>query len=526
MTMHEPVIRDDPRAARVISLLHALSRHSAFLTTEQQQFEAVGDTLAEILDFDRLTILASPQDGEPPVTVFRRGSPRQAPIERDDLGPGFATESHGIPLAQEPGSVLTNAAFRYYDDRKAGCRQVMTCPVVVNGRRCGLIELELTTDDRHFSLNDLWIVETICHTSTLALALMSAGSSSETKAHAPRHALTDELFDLMVTGPTPAGVMQRIAQRVAVNGDCDVILMRREHGIWVGAEPVTRDASRTRSRRLLLDRLRNLQPPASDSEHAGPGSSESAMLAKLVAEVHDLVGEIPDRGEDSSASVFSLPPELGGPLLLVAFRSASESEDQVRHFTDEDRSAIWHTIQSFSPALLSATHADNANRTSAERDAILKAVRAIGAGQSTIDRIKIACRTVQLLLVADYVAISDWNTDPPTIRFATGGTASEPVTLVHKGTVGDVRRQDAPRIITDFPRVPPLDIASYPLHVAEELSASLTFRLQWSGRTFGSLIVGYRQPQHFPVTDRRLAESMAHVVVSSLGSELSGTAPM
>ena len=527
MAMHEPMIRNDPRAARVISLLHALGRRSAFLTTDQQRFEAVADTLAEILDFDRITIALLPRNGAPPVVVFRRGGSRTAPVGSADPGAGSTTDTGGTPLVHDPGSLQAHADLRYYDDLKVGCRQVMTCPVVINGRVRGLIEVELTTgDERHFSRNDLWIVESVSNTSTLALALTGTGRESDTKPHAPGNVVTDELIDLMVTGPTPSGVMQRIAQRVAASADCDVVLMRREHGVWVGAEPVTQDASRMRSRRQLLDRLRALQPPQRDGDQASADASETAMLANLVAEVHQLIEAIPERMQHSRALIFTLPSELGGPLVLVTLRSASDPEDQVRHFTEQDRSAIWHTIQSFSPALLSATHADGLDRASAERDATLKAVRAIGAGRSTLDRIKIACRTVQLLLVADYVAITNWATDPPTIRYETGATASEPVTLVHKGTVGDVRRQDEPRVITSFPTVPPLDIASYPLHVAERLSASLTFRLQWSGRTFGSLVIGYRHPQRFPVTHRRLAESMAHVVVSSLGSELSGPESM
>lgn len=525
MDLHEPTIRHDPRAGHVSGLVHALSQRSALLTTDQERFKAVSDALAEILDFDRLTIAILPEEGQPPVPVFQRGGSRDAPPSDNDVGPGPVAGLRNTSVAADAGTVVSNkAVLNYYDASKESCRQVISCPVVIDGLQSGLIELELTTrDERQFSRHDLWIVETIGNTSTLALALIEIKSGGERRAQAAAGPLTGELADLMMTEPAPAVVMERIAERVAAIGYCDVLLMRYESGGWIGTEPVVRDAdpSRVRARRLLLDRLRNLQPSMSFIDPAETNVVETAMLANLVSEVRDVLGQLPEQphelDEVAHALVFSLPSELGGPLVLVALRS----DPGVQQFTEADRSAIWRAIQSLSPALLSATLADRLDRASRERDAMLRMVRAIGAGRTTLDRIKVACRTVQLLLAYDYVAITDWNTEPPTIRFEAGRTATGPVTLVHKGTVTDVGRYDEPRIITDFPKIPPLDTASYPLHVAEELSASLTFRLQWSGKTFGSLILGYRRPHHFPPTERRFAESIAHVIMASLGPELS-----
>ena len=518
MAMRDHVIRDDPRAARVSGVVHRLTRHSTVRMTDRQRFEAVGNALAEMLDFDRLTITHLPPEGAPPVPVFQRGGVVKHPPGREDRGSSATTGIGGTPLARDEQTIVANAVLETYDDSGFTGRQVITVPVVVDGHQCGLIELERTTrDERHFTANDLWIVETIGHTSTLALALMGIGTRSDA-AVAWR---SDELTDLMVSGATPAVVMERLSRRVAATGNCDVMLMRRESGVWIGTEPVAQDASRLRALRLLLDRLRNLQPSTTYSDPAGRAASETAMLADLVSEIHDLLEQLPellpDQDEDAPALVFSLPPERGGPLVLVALRSGPGA----RLFTETDRSAIANAIHALSPALLSATLAEGLDRASAERDAILRMVRAIGVAQTTLDRIKVACRTVQLLLACDYVAITDWATEPPTIRFEAGRIAPEPVTLLHKSTVADVRRRVEPRIITDFPRVPPLDSASYPLHVAEGLKASLTFRLQWSDRTCGSLIIGYRRPHHFLPPDRQFAEAMAHVIMASLGSELS-----
>lgn len=339
--------------------------------------------------------------------------------------------------------------------------------------------------------------------------------------------LIGELVDLIASGPTPAAVSERIAGRIAASGDCDVLVMRRESGVWVGAEPVVRDASRRHAGRVLLDRIRTIpwqcQRPTNHSSRAGvdAGATDAEVqLADLVLRIDELLALPPEQTHPAdktwSAIVFAVPVELGGPLILVALRS--ELED--RAFGDQDRAGIEGMLRAFSPALLCATLAERLDRAFAERDAMLRMVRAIGLGRTLLDRIKVACRTVQLLLACDYVAITDWDIDPPAIRFDAGGIAPGPVTLTRKGTVTDLRRHDDPRIITDFPSVPPLDIEAYPLHVAEELSASVTFGLRWSGRTFGSLIVGYRRPQTFAESDIRFAESMAHAIMASLGSEL------
>ncbi len=341
--------------------------------------------------------------------------------------------------------------------------------------------------------------------------------------------LIGELVDLIASGPTPAAVSERIAGRIAASRDCDVLVMRRDSDTWIGAEPVVRDASRRRAGRVLLDRMRTIpwqcQRPAHHERRTGTEAEAldaAAQLADLVLRIDELLAlppeQTPPADEAWNAMVFAVPVELGGPLILVALRS--EQED--RAFNEQDRAGIEGTLRAFSPALLSATLAERLDRAFAERDAVLRMVRAIGLGRTRLDRIKVACRTVQLLLVCDYVAITSWDTDPPAICFDAGRIATGPVTLTRKGTVTDVRRHDDPRIITDFPNVPPLDIESYPLHVAEELSASVTFGLRWSGRTFGSLIIGYRRPRNFAESDIRFAESMAHAIMASLRAELGG----
>lgn len=524
MVAHELTIRDDPRLGRVSTLIHALGQRAAFLTTDQQRFEDVADALAGVLEFDRLTVAVIPGAGEPAVPLFRRGGP----VADDGSGSALTPRTSPASLSSDSRDASTNAVLENYATHKEGFRQVVTCPVVSGGRQCGLLELA-SRDERRFSENDLWIVETIVHASTLAQTLAGRTSGSEPPERPADDELIGELVDLLGSGPTSAAVMEHMAKRVATTGNCDVLLMFRRDDVWIGGEPVARDASRLRDRRLLLDRLRNIQPPVQKpmrpAERARTGQSETAELADLVSRLRDLLEQLPEllteqplgREELSRSLIVSLPPALGGPLVLVALSTDPGDQD----FREEDRFAIWRIVRALSPALLSATLTESLNRASAERDAILRMVRAIRAGRTTLDRIKVACRTVQLLLACDYVAITDWTSDPPIVRFEVGRTAPAPVALSRKGTISDVRRHDEPRIITDFPKVPPLKVASYPLHIAEALSASLTFRLQWSGRTFGSLILGYRRPRHFPATDLRFAESMAHVVVASLGPELS-----
>lgn len=516
MVTHEASIRDDPRTGRVSALLHALSQRTALLTTDQQRFGAIADALAEIVPFDRLTIAVVPCENEPAIPVFRRASPADGPLLNDGAGSALPA---GVPR-MSVNAVLDSDAMT-----REGFRQVITCPVLIGGRPCGLVQLA-TREAQRFSESDLWIVETIANTATLTQALARSRTADGNRERLTVDELMLELAELIASRPTTEAVMERIAERVAASGDCDVVVMSRQASGWIGGPPAVRDSSRLRSRRLLLDRLRTLQPPvqrrSNHTERGGAGTSDAtAELAELVGRIDELLnslpGQMPDLDEMGSSMVCSVPPELGGPLVLVALRS----EPGDHPFTDDDRAGIWRLLRALSLALLTATLEESLTRADGERDAIHRMVTTIGTGRTMLDRLKIACRTAQLLLACDYVAITNWDTDPPTVRVAIGQIASESVTLSRKGTITDVRRHEGPRIINAFPSDPPLDAASYPLHIAEGLSASLTFRLQWSGRIFGSLVLGYRRPRLFPVGDLLFAESMAQMVVASLGPELS-----
>jgi GAF domain-containing protein len=515
MIVRDLAIQHDPRAGAVSSILHDLSHRASSMSGDRDIFEAVADGFSEVLRIDRLSVVLIEGDSEPLTQVFRRGSSDDNLIVRgrsDPLIVRCMTSGHAV-LHEICDNAFDTPVDGTYIER--GFRQVVVCPILIDDQHHGLLEIA-SKDEHRFTGNDLWVVETI--SSTLGLMLAGQALRREAQARARGDALLRDLGHLMRSRPLPDQVLKYAAERIGTTVDCDVLMMRRDNGAWIGEEPFVRDPTLMRARRALLNRFTNVQAPvqfslrhAETSSHDTTGN-EARDLAELVSRIEELLER-----EDIYRSVLApFTPETGGPLILAALRSNQGD----REFSAEDRSAIGLIMRYVTPALVNATLDDDLSRALGERDAIHRMSTAIGSGKNTLDRTRIACRTAQLLLACDYVALTDWSTQPPNLRFVVGSTISEPLPLSRAGTITAVRRSGDVRIINDFPNDPPVKVAWYPLHMAEGLRASLTYRLQWSGKTVGSLVLGFRRPRHFPATDLRFGESLAMAIVASLGPEL------
>lgn len=513
----DSAIRHDPRAAAVSAVMYELGQRAGSLQSDQDIYEAVADGIARILDVDRLSIGLiedAADDAKTMIPVFARGAPiedtvssgRPNPLVLQVLTMKRAVLYHRGDACNNPE--LASGCVR------TGWAQRAISPVTIGDQHVGVLEID-STDQHRLAENDLWIVESFGN--MLGLMLSAWKLTAQRRKQAMHDALVRDVAPLMTCRREPKEVLRQLAEQIGRSVDCDVLILRSLDNGWVGEEPFVHDPSRLRERRSLLDRIKSIQPPVqSPLRNAGslPGDSSGSThdLADLVSRIDEML----ESADIDRSVISSLCPDAGGPLVLVALRSNHGG----REFSDEDRATIEYIMRYMSPALINARLNDDLARVLGEREAVHRMATAVGSGRNTPDRIGIACRTAQLLFACDYVALIDWSTQPPTVRFAVGSTSTEPFTLSRAGTITAVRRSGDVRIINDFPNDPPLKLAWYPLHVAEGLRASLTYRLQWSGKTFGSLILGFRKPRRFSESDLRFAESMAHAIVAGLGPEL------
>lgn len=510
MIVREPGKAHDPRAGELRAIVHDLSQRAVSLATDNDLYDAVASSLNRLLEIDRLSILM-PRDGdERLIPLYVRSAESDDPVMNVQPSP-FVTQ---MPSARD-AIVLDLPDARAEDGNgRRTYRQLIISPLMIENRQVGAIEIASEGANR-FTANDLWIVETI--SDVLGLALGARMFRKQARDRAWDDALIGGLIDLIRKELEPGRVLSHVAERIGTTIDCDVLIVRLIAGTWTAEEPFVRDAALLRARGALLKRMENTFPPSQhpprrDAVPSRGSNNELHELNRLAASIGDLL-----ESEDIDGSlIVPLDTGIGGSLILVALRETSGDSA----FTDTDRARIERALRFMTPALVNAILHDDLARALGERDAVLRMSSAIGAGENTSDRIRIACRTAQLLYSCDYVALTDWSTQPPNLRFVVGSTSTEPLVLSRAGTITAVRRSGDVRIINDFPSVPPSKIAWYPLHVAEGLRASLTYRLHWSGKTFGSLILGFRKPRYFSHSDLRFAESIAHAVVASLGPEL------
>jgi len=514
MILRDQSILNDPRAGQVSTTIHELIQPVSSLRSDEEIYEAVADAISMTLEFDRLSIVLTQGDIAVMLPVFLRGAPIDHTIvlrRSDPLVVRAMTARNTFLHNIGDGSFDTPAE----DERiRQGFKQVAVSPVIIDDQNFGALNIS-SKKEGLYSERDLWIVETISNT----LGLMLAGSKlrREAQERARDAELLLELGHLMLSTLEPSEVLRHAAERIGATVNCDVLIIHHHDGTWSGEEPFVRDASQLRSRRTLLDRISSIQPPVQPHlRHPGLSARDSSDMTQALVDLISRIDELLE-SEDIYRSLISPgTSETGDPLILVALRSHHGD----REFSEEDRAMIGQILRYVCPALVNATLNHYLTRALHVREAVHRMATAIGSGKSTLDRTMIACRTAQLLFACDYVALTDWSTQPPNLRYVIGSNTTEPLTLSRAGTVTAVRRSGDVRIINDFPSDPPVKVAWYPLHVAEGLRASLTFRLQWSGKTFGSLILGLRRPRHFSETDLRFAESMANAVVASLGPEL------
>lgn len=513
MPGHDPVIRNDPRAGDVSTLIHALGLRAGSLTSDETIYEAVADGMSQLLGIDRTDIFMMQGDSERMSPVFRRGAALTDEIMGTLLGPLLkrSMTSNRAFLDTIDTASITSPAGR---ESMPFEEQVAVCPVMIDDRHVGAMAIT-SQGEAPLSETDLWIVETI--SMLLGLMLANRKRAGLEQERWTDDALLRELARHRASRSEPGQILVYAAQYLGSSIDCDVLFMRREDGAWTTDEPFVRDLADLRARRSLLDRLRSIEPSIqrpfrdAESDPIGPRRADRNPDG-----LEAYINEELEKEELFQSVIFSNSSSAAEPLVLIALRSGSPERD----FSDEERARIERTMRFVTPALVISSLTMEFARALREREAIHRMTTAMGAGRTTTERIRIACRTAQLLFSCDYVALTDWTVQPPGLRFVVGSITSEPVVLSRPGTITAVRRSGDVRIINDFPTDPPVKVDWYPLHAAERLRASLTFRLQWSGTMFGSLILGFRRPRHFSGADLRFAESMAHAIVGSLGPEL------
>lgn len=514
MTVRALAIQHDSRTGEMSSLIHDLSRRADSLTNDRDIYPIVADGISQVLEIDRLCIVLTRGDSDWLEPVFVRGTPIEQSIvirRSDPLVMRCMATNHAILHNVGDGGTDTPAE---HERIRRGYEQVIVSPVFIDDQDFGAIEIS-STGENCFSVDDLWIVESISNTLGLLLAgsKLRRGSQERTRDDELLH----ELGRLTLSTREPREVLRSAAERVGRTVDCDVHIMRCEHGTWVGDEPFVREESQLHAHAMLINRIKSIRPPVQLTLRQIENSASD--VASAIQDLGNLVSEIDGllESEDIFRSVvMPFAPETGGHLILVALRSNHGDPE----FSDQDRALIGHVMRYLTPALINAILHDDLARALREREAFHRMSTAIGSGKDKVARIGIACRTAQLLFSCDYVALTDWSTQPPNVRFVVGSETTVPTTLSKAGTITAVRRSGDVRIINDFPNAPPLKAGWYPLHAAEGLRASLTYRLQWSGKTFGSLILGFRKPRYFSETELRFAESIARTIVASLGPEL------
>lgn len=510
MIVREPGKAHDPRAGELRAIVHDLSRRAVSLATDDDLYSAVASSLNRLLEIDRLSILMTRDGDERLIPVYARSARNDDPVTNVQPNP-FATPERSARDAVVLD--LPDAGPEDGNGRRTH-RQLIVSPLVIEDRQVGSIEIASEGANR-FTANDLWIVETI--SDVLGLALGARIFKKQARDRARDEALIGGLTELIRKELEPARVLSHLAERIGTAIDCDVLIVRFVAGTWTAEEPFVRDAALRRARSTLVKRMESISPPSQhppqrDAVPSRGSNNEIHELNRLAANIGDLL-----ESEDIDGSlIVPFDTGIGGSLILVALRATRGDSA----FSDNERARIERALRFMTPALVNAILHDDLARALGERDAVLRMSSAIGAGKDISDRIRIACRTAQLLYSCDYVTLTDWSTQPPNLRFVVGSTSTEPLILSKAGTITAVRRSGDVRIINDFPSVPPSKVAWYPLHVAEGLRASLTYRLHWSGKTFGSLILGFRKPRYFSQSDLRFAESIAHAVVASLGPEL------